>query len=129
MLIYTCVSQGFFPSEEERTAVLDARDEDLEACFFPAQHRALLMPFTEGLQLSQPAALRISLPTHLLTALHASAAQAYPDIQKAIRDVILVPIWSVLPHLLPLPGWQWCVSSGQGSHLVFTSTCPCHQDS
>lgn len=52
-----------------------------------------------------------------------------PGIQKAIRDLILVPMWSVLPHLLPLPGWQRCVSSGQGSHLVFTSTCPCHQDS
>lgn len=62
------------------------------------------MPFTEGLQLRQPAALRISLPTHLPTALHASAAQAYPGIQKAIRDLSLVPMWSVLPHLLPLPG-------------------------
>lgn len=83
---------------------MDAGDEDLEACFLLAQHRALLMPFTEGLQLSQPAALRISLPTRLLTALHASAVQAYPDIQKTIRDVILVPIWSVLPRLPPLPG-------------------------
>lgn len=83
---------------------MDAGDEDLEACFFPAQHRALLMPFTEGLQLRQPAALRVSLPTRLLAALHASAAQAYPGIQKAIRDVILVPVWSVLPRLPPLPG-------------------------
>lgn len=62
------------------------------------------MPFTEGLQLRQPAALRVSLPTRLPTALHASAVQAYPGIQKAIRDLILVPMWSVLPHLLPLPG-------------------------